>query len=68
VEETIYEAFALLGSNPMLGSMRTTLARKEIRFWPVTRYPNYVVVYISDPEPIQILAVIHGRRDFRSLI
>jgi plasmid stabilization system protein ParE len=68
VEETIYEAFALLGSNPMLGATRRALAPKELRFWPVSRYPNYIVVYVPEPKPIQIVAVIHGKRDLRNLI
>ena len=54
VEETIYEAFALLGSNPMLGATRRALAPKELQFWPVSRYPNYIVVYVPEPKPIQM--------------
>jgi len=59
VEEAIYAAFALLGENPRMGTKRR---RDSMRFWPVSQFPNYIVVYIPDPAPIQIVAVVHGKR------
>jgi plasmid stabilization system protein ParE len=45
--------------------MRTDLADGAVRFWPVF---SYLVVYRSDTNPIQIVRVLHGKRDVRRLL
>ena len=52
------EAFELIGGNPYVGHIRDALIRR-LRFWPVG---EYLVVYDPAPRPVEIVAVVHGRR------
>jgi plasmid stabilization system protein ParE len=38
-----------------------------IRFWTVTRFPNFIVVYRPETKPLQIVTVLHGRRNLEAL-
>jgi hypothetical protein len=35
----------------------------DLRFWPITRFRNYLVIYRPAPVGAEILRVIHGQRD-----
>ena len=35
----------------------------DLRFWPITPYRNYLVLYRPIPDGVRILRVIHGARD-----
>ena len=45
VEQEIYRACSFLAAAPLRGHSRPDLTRRELRFWTLTRYPNYTVVY-----------------------
>ena len=45
VEQAIYDACVLLADNPLRGHPRPDLTTRALRFWTVTRYRNYTVVY-----------------------
>jgi plasmid stabilization system protein ParE len=34
----------------------------------VTRFPNYIVVYCPDTKPLQIVAVLHGKREIQAIL
>jgi plasmid stabilization system protein ParE len=68
VEQAIYDACALLAQAPLRGHSRPDLTSRALRFWTLTRYPNYTVVYRSDTAPLQIVAVLHGKRDIRRVL
>lgn len=68
VEQAIYEALAFVGAGPMRGHYRPDLTERPLRFWTLTRYPNYTVVYRPDTAPLQIVAVLHGRRDLKRIL
>jgi plasmid stabilization system protein ParE len=63
VEEAIFDACAFVAEAPMRGHSRSDLTDKELRFWTLTRYPNYSVVYRPDTLPVQVVAVMHGKRN-----
>lgn len=65
VEQAIYDACAFVAEAPMRGHSRPDLTTYPVRFWTVTRYPNYVVIYRPEMNPIAIIAVMHGKRDIR---
>jgi plasmid stabilization system protein ParE len=48
VESVILEACEGLARHPMLGSKRAEITPFPVRFWVVTRYPNYIVVYLPE--------------------
>jgi antitoxin ParD1/3/4 len=68
VEQAIYDACALIAKAPMRGHSRPDLTTRSLRFWTVTRYPNYTVVYRPETAPLQVVAVLHGKRNIRRLL
>jgi len=55
----------LLAERPGIGHTRADLADEIVRFWPVF---SYLVIYRADMKPIQIVRVLHGKRDVRRLL
>jgi antitoxin ParD1/3/4 len=68
VESAIIAACNSLARRPMLGSKRAEITHLSVRFWAVTRFPNYIVVYRPDTTPLQIVTVIHGKRDIKAFL
>jgi len=68
VESAILAACESLARHPLLGSKRTEITPLPVRFWTVTRFPNFVVVYRPDTKPMQVIAVLHGMRNIRALL
>jgi plasmid stabilization system protein ParE len=63
VESAILRTCGKVAMNPFLGKKRTEITMRPVRFSVVTRYPNYIVVYRPDIKPIQIVAIVHGKRN-----
>jgi plasmid stabilization system protein ParE len=68
VEQAIYDACAFVAESPMRGHSRSDLTRRSLRFWTLTRYPNYSVVYRPETFPLQVVAVLHGKRNVRRIL
>jgi plasmid stabilization system protein ParE len=68
VEQAIYDACAFVAEAPMRGHTRADLTNRSLRFWTLTRYPNYAVVYRPETSPLQVVAVLHGRRNLRRVL
>ncbi len=68
VEQAIYEACRFVAEAPLRGHSRPDLTARSLRFWTLTRYPNYTVVYRPDTSPLQVIAVLHGKRNARRLL
>ena len=68
VESAILSACNSLARHPMIGSKRSEITPLPVRFWTVTRFPNFIVVYRPDTKPLQIVAVLYGKRDLVSLL
>jgi plasmid stabilization system protein ParE len=49
VESAIFEACERVARYPLLGSKRADITPLPVRFWVVTRYPNFIVVFIRRP-------------------
>jgi plasmid stabilization system protein ParE len=52
----------------MRGHARPDLTGRPLRFWTLSRYPNYVIVYRPEKAPLRIVAVIHGKRDIQHIL
>ncbi len=59
------EVFELLGDNPGIGHYREDLSSRPIRFFPVY---SYLVLYLANTMPVQIVRVLGGARDVESLL
>jgi plasmid stabilization system protein ParE len=68
VEHAIYDACAFVADAPMRGHSRPDLTTRSLRFWTLTRYPNYTVVYRPETTPLEIVAVMHGKRNIRRIL
>jgi plasmid stabilization system protein ParE len=61
----IYAAFQRLGRSPGIGHYHDELLNRHYRFW---NFYSYVVCYVWDRKPVQIVAVVHGARDLAVLL
>lgn len=68
VESAIYEACAFVAEAPLRGHTRTDLTTRPLRFWTLSRYPNYMVIYGPETVPVQVIAVVHGRRNLQRIL
>jgi plasmid stabilization system protein ParE len=68
VEQAIYDACAFVAEAPLRGHSRPGLTARPLRFWTLTRYPNYTVVYRHATAPLQVVAVLHGKRDTQRIL
>lgn len=65
VESTILERVAFLAENPGIGHQRQDLTDQKVKFFPVY---SYLIVYRPETSPLQIVAILHGRRDFEGIL
>ena len=68
VESAIFSACNSLARRPLMGSRRSEITPLPVRFWTVTRFPNFIVVYRPDTRPLQVIAVLHGKRNLKALL
>ena len=67
VEEAILQACRNLAKHPLAGKVRPDVTSDPVRFWTVSRYPNYIVVYLPNTKPLQVVSVLHGKRNLNAL-
>lgn len=65
VEQAIREKIAFLCRNPGAGHRRDDLTDANVKFFSVY---SYLIVYRPDTHPLQIAAILHGRRDVERLL
>ena len=65
VRDEIFEAFGKLADMPCMGHLREDLAKEPLRFWSVY---SYLIIYRAEPQPIEIVRVLHGARDIASVL
>ena len=68
IEQAIYDACAFVAEAPMRGHFRSDLTSRSLRFWTLTHYPNCTIVYRPDTSPLQVVAVLHGKRNLRRIL
>ncbi len=57
-----------LAEYPLMGVKRQDVTSRPVRFWTVQRFPNYVLVYRPDTIPLQIVAVLHSKRNLKAVL
>jgi plasmid stabilization system protein ParE len=50
---------------PGVGHLRPDLAGESLRFYRVYKY---LIIYRTDTSPLQVVRVLHGARDVRSIL
>lgn len=65
VESVVRQKFVLLAANPEAGHRRSKLTEENVKFFPVY---SYLIVYRSETKPLQIVSILHGRRDVEQVL
>ena len=65
VESVIKEKFAFLSEHPHAGHTRKNLTGEPVRFFPAY---SYLIVYRPGIVPLQVVSILHGRRDLETLL
>jgi antitoxin ParD1/3/4 len=63
VEAAVHNACAFLAEGPLRGRTREEITPLPLRFWTVQAFPNYIIVYDPQSDPLQIIRILHGSRD-----
>lgn len=61
--------FALLSENAQIGVQREYRAKAlaGMRMFPLKKFSSYLVFYMADDQTIDIVRVLHGKRDIERL-
>ena len=65
VESDIREKIVFLAGTPGAGHSRKDLTGEDVKFFPVY---SYLIVYRPQTRPLQVAAILHGRRDVERLL
>ena len=65
VRTELREAMRRLAEIPGIGHVRNDLADEALRFWSVY---SYLIVYRPETDPLQVLRVLHGARDIKTIL
>ena len=68
VEMEIVATCRRLAKHPLMGIRRQDITALPVRFWSVTEFPNYVIVYRPETVPLQVIAVLHGKRALKQVL
>jgi toxin ParE1/3/4 len=65
VESAIREKIGYLAGTPGAGHWRKDLTDEPVKFFPIY---SYLIIYRPETSPLQIVAILHGRRDVEVLL
>jgi toxin ParE1/3/4 len=61
----IRDKILFLAGSPGAGHWRRNLTDEAVKFFPVY---SYLIVYRPDTKPLQIVSILHGRRDAERIL
>jgi toxin ParE1/3/4 len=65
VESVILDKIIFLAGSPGAGHWRRNLTDQAVKFFPVY---SYLIVYRPDTKPLQVVSILHGRRDVEQIL
>jgi plasmid stabilization system protein ParE len=65
VVSAIRERMVFLSRSPGAGHRRSDLTEEEVKFFPIY---FYLIVYRAQTKPLQIVSILHGRRDVEEIL
>jgi plasmid stabilization system protein ParE len=68
VESEIVATCRRLAKYPLIGTRRQDITPRAVRFWTVTKFPDYVIVYRPETIPLQVIAILHGKRNLKEVV
>jgi plasmid stabilization system protein ParE len=51
-----------------MGIKRQDITALPVRFWTTTKFPSYVIAYRPETVPLQVVAILHGKRDLKEVL
>ena len=64
IRDELFAGFGQLAKTPGMGHYRSDLVAEPLRFW---RVRDYLIIYRSEKRPLEIVRVLHGKRDVQAL-
>jgi antitoxin ParD1/3/4 len=68
VELEIVAACRRLAKHPLMGTKRQDITALPVRFWTITKFPNYVIVYRPETVPLQVIAILNSKRNLKRIL
>ena len=65
VESVIRSKIVFLAASPGAGHWRRNLTTEAVKFFPVY---SYLIVYRPETTPLQVIPILHGRRDVELIL
>jgi plasmid stabilization system protein ParE len=65
IRDELFAEFEKLVKTPGMGHYRSDLVSEPLRFW---RVRDYLIIYRSESRPLEIVRVLHGKRDLQALL
>src|SRR4030088_2845316 len=65
VETAIRNKIVFLAGTPGAGHWRKNLTDEAVKLFPVY---SYLIVYRPDTKPLQVVSILHGRRDVERIL
>jgi antitoxin ParD1/3/4 len=65
VESVILDKIVFLAESSGAGHSRKNLTGEPVKFFPVYAY---LIVYRTDTNPLQVVSILHGRRDVEQIL
>jgi plasmid stabilization system protein ParE len=64
-KSVVKDKIAFLARNPGAGHWRKDLTDEAVKFFPAY---SYLIVYRPGTKPLQIVSILHGRRDAERIL
>ena len=70
VVDAAFQTFEALAATPEMGVKRKFKNPRlsDVRFFPVSGFENYLIFYRPMADGVQVLRVLHGKRDVQTLL
>ena len=68
VEREILATCRRLAKYPRMGIKRQDITALPVRFWTISKFPSYVIVYRAETVPLQVVAILHAKRDLKEVL
>jgi toxin ParE1/3/4 len=65
VESVIRDRIIFLAKTSSAGHPRKDLTDEAVKFFPIY---SYLIVYRPGTKPLQVVSILHGRRDIRGIL
>ena len=65
VMDALHAGMAKIACAPWIGHAHREAQSQALRFWRVHRW---LIAYLPDTEPVQVIRVLHGSRDIAQLL